>query len=99
MENTIDNKIKAPEGKFAVCFWDCYPRMEPPEPGIVETFDTEEEASKYAREKNEELRREYYEKKAGTLTPEEILMYFMDGRERVIEPEYFVMNDQGLRVD
>jgi hypothetical protein len=60
---SIDEKIKAPEGKFAVCLWDSYPRMEPPIE-IVETFDTEEEARKYSKEKNDELMKTFYAEKS-----------------------------------
>jgi hypothetical protein len=94
----LEEKIKAPKGKFAVCLWDSYPRMEPPI-DIVETFDTEEEAGKYSKEKNDELKRTFYANKAGRLSPEEIAACLMDGRDRMIEPEYFVMNDMGLRID
>jgi len=95
---SIDEKLKAPEGKFVVCLWDSYPRMEPPI-DIVETFDTEEEARKYSKEKNDELKKTFYAKKARKLSSEEVAAYLMDERDRIIEPEYFVMDDQGLRVD
>ena len=94
----IDEIVKAPEGKFAVCLWDGYPRMEPPAPEIVETFGAEEEAVKYAKGKNGELQKEFYAKGGEQLTPELMLAYLMDGRSRMIEPEYFVMNDEGCRI-
>jgi len=95
---SMDEKIKAPEGKFAVCLWDSYPRMEPLI-DIVETFGTEEEARNYSKEKNDELKRTFYAKKAGRLSGAEVAAYLMDGRDRMIEPEYFVMDDRGSRVD
>lgn len=94
---SIDEKLKAPEGKFVVCVWDGYPRMKPPI-GIVETFDTEEEARKYSEEKNDELKKTVYAKDTRKLSSAEVAAYFMDGRGRMIEPEYFVMDDRGLRV-
>ncbi|MBI2129989.1 hypothetical protein HYU07_07220 [Candidatus Woesearchaeota archaeon] len=102
---SIDDDVKAPKDKFSVCLWDCYPRMDPPIE-IVETFDNEESAVKYTSGKNNELRKEYYEKKKGTenyyrkmgnLVPAEILVS-VDRASRMIEPEYFVINDRGIRV-
>jgi len=101
---TINEKLelKAPEGKFAVCLWDGYPRMEPPTPEIIDTFDKEEDARKYAREMNEELQREFYDKGGEKLTTEDIVGLVVagqGGRNRMIEPDYFVMDDRGCRID
>jgi hypothetical protein len=102
MKMPIDDNVKdvkAPQGKFAVCLWDGYPRFEPPMPNIVDTVDTEEEANKYSAQKNAELQRDFYRRGGEKLTPELVLVYLMDGRSRMIEPEYFVMNDKGMRLD
>lgn len=98
-EKLEDEKIKALTGKFAVCLWDGYPRMEPPAPEIVETFNTEEEAIKYSKEKNAELKREFYAKGGEQITPTLMLAYLMEARDRMIEPDYFVMDDRGCRID
>jgi len=94
--------IKAPEGKFAVCLWDSYPRRDPPVPKMVNIFDTEEEANRYSVDKNTELQIDFYERGGEQLTPLDILRLVADGRggkDRMIEPEYFVMDDRGCRID
>ena len=85
--------MKAPEGQFAVCVWDpSNPRKSTP--SIVETettsrdaiYSSEKYACWYAKQRNKKAEQEYTA---------------MNPRIRVClgETEYFVVNDQGNRVN
>ena len=90
----IENELKAPQGKFAVCVWDMYPRMEPPAPSIVDVFSRQSDAEQCAWQKNSEW---FGSKKTG-LSGIELAAYLMDGRGRLLEPEYFVVDENGEKV-
>jgi len=93
---SIDEKLKASKGKFAVCVWDPYPRRDMKDPKVVRPYTREGYAIRYAKKMNGEWLKKNKEKKG--LTGEEVVAYLMDGRDSEIEREYFVINDEGLRV-
>ena len=92
---SIDEKLKASKGKFAVCVWDPYPRRDMKDPKVVRPYTREGYAIRYAKKMNDgwfKKQNEPEEKKR-----RQDLAYLLN-REREIEREYFVINDEGLRV-
>jgi len=93
---SIESKVKAQEGKFAVYVWDPYPRREMKDPRIVDDGLGERTAKAYAKRMNEKWFKE--NKRRTGMTPEQVVLASLDGRNRVIEKEYFVVDSQGIRI-
>ncbi|MBD3313135.1 hypothetical protein GF345_01705 [Candidatus Woesearchaeota archaeon] len=53
--------VKAPEGKFAVYLWNCYPQRRMVKPVKTEDFDTEQEAIDFTVQNNSRLAKELCE--------------------------------------
>ena len=95
---SIESKVKAQEGKFAVYVWDSYPRREMKDPRIVKDGLGEKTAIAYAKRLNKKWSEENYKKEGRSMTPEEVVMASLGGRNRQLELDYFVVDDQGLRI-
>lgn len=88
---SIDETFRPPQGKFALILWDAYlPRTKPPI-WCVELYDDIEQARAVCRALEPTAQPE------GQLTPDEIVAYTLDASSRLIEPEYFIMDEQGMR--
>ena len=96
---SLENKLKAEKGKFAICVWDPYPRMRMKDPTILQDGMEEKDAKDCA----EMLNKLWYEenKDPKTLITEELALYQLNpalAQIRDLEKDYFVIDDSGLRV-
>ena len=91
---SLETKLKASEGKFAVCIKDVYPKARGDMATMIEDgFGYKDDALSYAAKITEE-------DKTGRATESEQqkALRYMAGGSGFIEPVYFVINDQGLRI-